>query len=178
MADIQSRKIIKEINPLFFIGIGALAVLYIIDNNAGFLTNTKNAVYSIGSLLMVLFAFLNRERRLLTLEEAQAVAYSDAKKIKNSGLLGETGRLILLEDGKLREINNKIDKWVVGVGIEGPEPRILVYDIEPYTGIITEREKVNFWNTRKDPNLKIMIPQQWWDYLPKIKEVVLGAGES
>jgi hypothetical protein len=159
------KKTITSIHPLFFVAIAILVLSYFILASNGLVDDNIRMLYVVLGAIIIILAFSNMEKRLLTIAEAQDIAYADAKQMQNKGKIREDGRLLVLEDGVLKRVNGEPDSLNVAVGITGIEPVVLVYAIQPYTGYILRMSKREYWDARKDPDLKIIVPPGWIEFL-------------
>lgn len=169
------KKTVEEIPMLFWISVTFIALTYLMwarefsgIDATGIqkeIPQDVKTTYLAGTALVIYFGIFKRQTRLLTIKEAQDIAFRDAKKTQNRGEIKEEGRLVLLEDGVLRRIQGEVDNLTVAVGIEGDEPKVIVYNIQPYTGYILRKSKRNYWDAMKDSDLKIIIPPGWIDFL-------------
>lgn len=166
--------VIREINPLLIVGLAFIAVLYLVLSAQSKLDDTTRDILLVFAVILILLAFLFKEKKLLTIREAQEIAYRDSKKSQNKGEIREEGKLVVLEDGRLRRIsdnkgNETPNSIYVAVGLEGPHNIVLVYGIHPYTGYILSISKREYWDSTVDPDLKIVIPPQWVEFLEATK---------
>lgn len=161
------QKTIQELNPMFLVAIGMLAILYLMQSQAGEVPDTTKQIYALFAIVLIIMAFLYRKKGLLTIREAQMIAIKDAKAARNRGEIKEFGKLVLIEDGVIRRVNEKPDSINVAVGIDGPEPCVIVYAVDPYNEYILRISKRDHWSSREDADLKIVVPPTWLEFLQK-----------
>ncbi len=107
MADI--KRTINEINPMFLVSIGFVGVVYFMMSSQGPVSGDIQYVMVGTLVLLALLAFRTKSRRLIEIRDAQKVAFNDAKLSQNRGEIREDGKLVLLEDGVIRRVNNEPD---------------------------------------------------------------------
>ena len=187
MAVSVSSKMIREMNPmLLFVSLGSLFVTYLIFSTKSgsiaqlcatcplIMDEQTRGIYIIMAVAIVALAFLNREKRLLTKEECIDIMMSDAMMMQNTGRLREDGRILPLEDWRLRRIQGKPEVSYVACGIEGESPVVIVYGLDPYNGYIISTSKREYWDSTKDPDLKIIVPPTWIDFLKQRQDFGLS----
>ena len=151
------KRLIQEVNPMFIaVSFGSLFITYLVFSGRHVLTDTDREMYVIMAAVMAVFAFLTREKRLLTIEEAYEIAYDDSIVLKNTGRIEQEGRIVKIEDGVLKEVGTQPKYLIVATFIAGVEPKFIVYNIHPYTGYIMRRSKKDYWDAMKDPDLKFV----------------------
>lgn len=168
----QIAKTVKEINPLFIVATIFIGVLYLTEASRGIPAERQN-LYLGGMAVMILLAFLTKERRLLELDEAIKIAYKNARRMKAENITKYEGKLVPIEDAKLWEMQERPKAILCGIGIEGDEPKVIVYYLDPYSGYIKHREVVQWWKASHEPDLKIVFTSYLEDLVKEGKLSVL-----
>lgn len=165
------QKTVQELNPLFLVALAMLGVLYLMQSQSGPIPENTKQIYGLFAFILVIMAFFTRKKGLMTIREAQAIAIDDAKGARNRGELKEFGKLVLIEDGVIRRVNKEPDSINVAIGVDGPEPCVIVYAVNPYDGYILRISKRDHWDSTEDPDLKIVIPPTWLEFLQKRQQM-------
>lgn len=147
----------KHVNPLFWVGIGFAIISYFLIIRGQPLSIELQYAYLGFIVLLLMLAFWTRERRLLSIEEVKEIAFKASEIMQNRGEIKESGRLIKIEDGVIREINGKPDRTDVAIFVDSQEPVFLVYSVHPYTGYIMRVTKRDYWSAIKSPDLRYIL---------------------
>lgn len=171
-----NRRTFREVNPMVLaVSLICLAITYLVFAGRGVIIDSDRTMYALLFIGIIVFAFLNREKRLITLREAKEIAINDARMSQNEGEIEDMGKLVIVGDGVLRRITKMgettYDAINVAVGVESKQPVIYVYTIDCWNGYIIRISKREYWDSQKDPDLKIIIPPQWLDFLKAGREM-------
>lgn len=169
-----SARTIKEINPLFWVAMAFVLISYILRAREGPVPDDISTYHALAAVVLVALMFITKEQKLLTIREAQTIAYFDAITTELEGRMEDSGRLSIVEDGVLRRVGDKPRSIDVALKIEG-KPKVIVYSIQPYTGYILRTSKRQEWTSMDEPDIKVIVPPtiQEWDVLRK----KLGLGD-